>query len=198
MKTKDKIFWTLGAVLLMVLIVWGVCATAGSEFFNYEGYVIAVEKNESNQTVLTTVSGEHTHKFVLRWYTRQKFQKDEREISVGDRVMLTTTRFSDTNIEKISVNEGYSAEGKLVYTYEYPDKTFVLAVDPSSGAQYLIAVDGRISGTTGEKIRIYHAYPIYEQTVVQWAIARVSISEDSKLTEEEIAFVESKGYTLKE
>ena len=198
MKTKDKIFWTLGAVFLMVLIVWGVCATAGSKFFNYEGYVIAVEKNESNQTVLTTVSGEHTYKFVLRWYTRQKFQKDEREISVGDRVMLTTTRFSDTNIEKISVNEGYSVEGKLVYTQECPDNTFFLTTDPSSGAQYLIAVDGRISGTTGEKIRIYHAYPIYEQTVAQWAIARISISEDSKLTEDEIAFVESKGYTLKE
>ncbi len=100
MKTKDKIFWAVGAVLLIVLVVWGICATAGSDSYNYEGYVVSIDQNEKNQTVITTVSGNKTHEFVLKWHSRKRFEKDDREISVGDRVMLTTTRFSNTDIKR--------------------------------------------------------------------------------------------------
>ncbi len=58
------------------------------------------------------------------------------------------------------MSEGYSAEGKLIYVNEAPEKTLIL-----TESQTLISVDGRFSGTTGETVRIYHAYPISEQTV---------------------------------
>ena len=51
----------------------------------------------------------------------------------------------------------------------------------------------------GESIRIYHTYPITAQTITvlsdAQALLLTGVSEG--LTEEDIAFIESKGYTAK-
>lgn len=204
MKTKDKILWIFGAVFLICLIAWGICDTViGSNYYNYAGYVLEIKENEKNQTVITTVSGDKISEFVLKWHSRKRFEKEEREITVGDYVMLSTTRFSDTDVKKMSIDDGYSTEGKLIYVNE-ADAPLVLAVNSSTGLKYLVSIDyhtyynNAVNGATGNKVRIYHAYPIHEQSVSVLSNAYSIISEDSELTIEEIAFIESKGYTVKE
>ena len=203
MKTKDKLLWAFGAVFLIVLIVWGICETAGSDFYNYDGYITEIRRNEKNQTVLTTISGDKTSEFVLKWSSRKKYEKDVREIAVGDSVLLSTTRFSATDIKKIDVYEGYFTEGKLVYVNE-TDAPLLLAVNSSTGLKYLVSIDyhtyynNSVNGANGNKVRIYHAYPIHEQSVSVLSNAYSLISEDSELTIEEIAFIGAKGYRVKE
>ena len=204
MKTKDKILWIFGAVFLICLIAWGICvAVTGSDYYNYSGYVLEIKENKKNQIVLTTISGDKTSEFVLKWSSRKKYEKDVREITVGDSVLLSTTRFSHTDIKKISIDDGYSTEGKLIYVNE-ADAPLVLAVNSSTGLKYLVSIDyhtyynNAVNGATGNKVRIYHAYPIHEQSVSVLSNAYSIISEDSELMIEEIAFIESKGYTVKE
>ena len=198
MKTKDKLLWAFGAVFLIALIIWGICEAAGSDFYNYDGYITEIRRNEKNQTVLTTISGDKTSEFVLKWSSRKKYEKDVREITVGDYVMLSTTRFSHADIKKISIDEGYSTEGKLVYVNE-SEAPFILAVDAPTDQRYLIKIEyiGELTGATGDEICIYHYYPIHEQSLGVLSDAYTIASDGVELTIEEIAFIAAKGYTVK-
>ncbi|MBR6745296.1 MAG: hypothetical protein IKM00_08795 [Clostridia bacterium] len=202
MKTKDKLFWAFGAVFLIVLIVWGICS-AESDFYNYDGYVIDIKEKEKNQTVITTISGNKTSEFVLKWSSRKKYEKDVHKIAVGDRVMLSTARFSNVDIKKIDVHEGYFTEGKLVYVNE-AEAPLILTEDASTGLKHLVSIDYHtyyndvVNGATGNKARVYHAYPIHEQSDSVLSNAYSIISDESALTLEEIAWIEAKGYTVKE
>ena len=118
--------------------------------------------------------------------------------------MLSTTHFSDTNIKKISVDYGYSTEGKLVYINELPDTPFVLATESTTKMKYLISIvpsdTNLFDGVEmGEAIRIYHTYPITAQTITVLSDAQAFTSNDTSkgLTEEEVKFIEEKGYTVK-
>lgn len=84
--------------------------------------------------------------------------------------MLSTTQYSNANIKKISIDYGYSTEGKLVYINELPDTPFILAVEPTTQMKYLISIvptDTDLFDVVkiGETIRIYHTYPITAQTI---------------------------------
>ena len=169
MKTKDKILWIFGAVFLVCLIAWWIFeAVAGSDYYNYTGYVLEAKENEKNQTVITTISGDKTSEFVLKWHSRKRFEKEKREIAVGDYVMLSTMRFSNTDIKKMSIDEGYSTEGKLVYVNE-SEAPFILAVDAPTDQRYLIKIEyiGELTGATGDEIRIYHVNPLIFQSYLQ-------------------------------
>ena len=203
MKTSKKILICVGVFLLLLLITWGICETAGNNYYNYKGYVVDVIE-ENDDTVLVTVSGNVESRFSLKWYSREKYKKDTKDIEIGDLVMLSTTHFSDTNIKKISVDYGYSTEGKLVYINELPDTPFILATESTTKMKYLISIvpsdtnlfDG---AEMGEAIRIYHTYPINAQTITVLSDAQAFTSNDTSkgLTEEEVKFIEEKGYTVK-
>ena len=199
MKIRDKILWAFGAVFLIVLIVWSICNTE-SDFYNYAGYVTEISQNEREQTVITTLSGGQTSQFVLKWSSHKKFEKDERTLAVGDRVMLSTTHFSKVNIRKMCIEDGYFTEGKLVYVNE-SEAPLILAVESSQDQKYLVSLTchyGKIEGKTGDVVRIYHAYPIHEQSISVLDEAWTVISETSELTVEEIALIGAEGYTVKE
>ena len=203
MTTIKKIMIGAGAFLLLLLITWGICETAGSNYYNYKGYVVDVIE-ENDDTVLVTISGNVESRFSLKWYSREKYKKDTKDIEIGDLVMLSTTHFSDTNIKKISVDYGYSTEGKLVYINELPDTPFILATESTTKMKYLISIvpsdTNLFDGVKmGEAIRIYHTYPITAQTITVLSDAQAFTSNDTSkgLTEEEVKFIEEKGYTVK-
>lgn len=205
MKTKNKILTAVSAVFLLLLMTWGILETAGSGYYSYKGYVVNVRQDDRDQTIITTISGDKTSKFVLKWYSREKYKKEDRSIAIGDLVMLSTTQYSDTNIKKISVNNGYSTEGKLVYLRDLPDRPFILATDPTTRVKYLISIvptdtDLFDDLEMGESVRIFHSYPLSAQsvTVLSDAQAINASGEKEGLTDEEIAFIEEKGYTVKE
>ena len=202
MKTIKKIMIGVGVFLLLLLITWGICETAGSDYYNYKGYVVDVIE-ENGDTILVTVSGNVESRFSLKWYSREKYKKDTKDIEIGDLVMLSTTHFSDTNIKKISVDYGYSTEGKLVYINELPDTPFILATESTTKMKYLISIvpsdTNLFDGVEmGEAIRIYHTYPINAQTITVLSDAQALLSSgtNEELTEDEIKFVEEKGYTV--
>lgn len=203
MTTIKKIMIGAGVFLLLLLITWGICETAGSDYYNYKGYVVDVIE-ENGDTILVTVSGNVESRFSLKWYSREKYKKDTKDIEIGDLVMLSTTHFSDTNIKKISVDYGYSTEGKLVYINELPDTPFILATESTTKMKYLISIvpsdTNLFDGVEmGEAIRIYHTYPITAQTITVLSDAQAFTSNDTSkgLTEEEVKFIEEKGYTVK-
>ena len=204
MKTSKKILICVGVFLLLLLITWGICETAGSDYYNYKGYVIDIVE-ENGDTVIVTLSGNVESRFSLKWYSREKYKKDTKDIEIGDLVMLSTTHFSDTNIKKISVDYGYSTEGKLVYINELPDTPFILAVEPTTQMKYLISIvptDTDLFDVVkiGETIRIYHTYPITAQTITILSDAQAYSMGNggAGLTVEDKAFIEAKGYTVKE
>ena len=203
MKISKKILIGIGVFLLLLLITWGICETAGSNYYNYKGYVIDIVE-ENGDTIIVTLSGNVESRFSLKWYSREKYKKDTKDIEIGDLVMLSTTHFSDTNIKKISVDYGYSTEGKLVYINELPDTPFILATESTTKMKYLISIvpsdTNLFDGVEmGEAIRIYHTYPITAQTITVLSDAQAFTSNDTSkgLTEEEVKFIEEKGYTVK-
>ena len=203
MKTSKKIMIGVGVFLLLLLITWGICETAGSDYYNYKGYVVDIV-DENGDTIIVTLSGNVESRFTLKWYSREKYKKDNKDIEIGDLVMLSTTHFSDTNIKKISVDYGYSTEGKLVYINELPDTPFILATESTTKMKYLISIvpsdTNLFDGVEmGEAIRIYHTYPITAQTITVLSDAQAFTSNDTSkgLTEEEVKFIEEKGYTVK-
>ena len=203
MKTSKKILIGVGVFLLLLLITWGICETSGSNYYNYKGYVVDII-DENGETIIVTLSGNVESRFSLKWYSREKYKKDTKDIEIGDLVMLSTTHFSDTNIKKISVDYGYSTEGKLVYINELPDTPFILATESTTKMKYLISIvpsdTNLFDGVEmGESIRIYHTYPINAQTITVLSDAQAFTFSDTNegLTEEEVKFIEEKGYTVK-
>ena len=139
MNTSKKILIGVGVFLLLLLITWGICETAGSNYYNYKGYVVDIVE-ENGDTVIVTLSGNVESRFTLKWYSREKYKKETKDIEIGDLVMLSTTQYSNANIKKISIDYGYSTEGKLVYINELPDTPFILAVEPTTQMKYLISI----------------------------------------------------------
>ena len=203
MKTIKKILIALGAFALILLLIWGFCETAGSDYYNYDGYVTDI-KEENGETVLVTLSGDTESRFTVKWYTRKEYKKDTREIEIGDRIMLTTARYSDTNIKKLLVDKGYSIEGKIFYVEELPDRPFLFTTEPAYGTHLfdLISFDEEMLQRldTGDAVRVYYKYPFGSSVISVEIYALKSISEGSAedFSDAEKAFILDRGYTFKE
>jgi len=94
MKTSKKIMIGVGVFLLLLLITWGICETAGSDYYNYSGHVIDIAE-ENGDTVITTLCGKTESRFTLKWYSREKYKKDTKDIQIGDYIMLSTTQYAE-------------------------------------------------------------------------------------------------------
>lgn len=203
MKSRKRLLGIFVVVVLIILLAWDVLGVSENDPYNYEGYIVSVDRTEKNKTKLTTISGDDTLEFVLPWYSIQRYHKDTKELAVGDKVMLSTMQFSDTNIKKILVSDGYCTEGTLVYVNELPGIPFILSVDPVTQEQFFVHVHIEAPAeefeiVTGKRIRVYHTNLINDSSVAVVADTKSYVTDDSAqgLTEEEIAFIESKGYTV--
>ena len=203
MKTIKKIMIGVGVVLALFLITWGICETAGSDYYNYEGYVVDIVE-ENGDTVIVTLSGNVESCFTLKWYSREKYKKETKDIEIGDCVMLTTTQYSDTNIKKISVDYGYSVEGKIFYVETLPDRPFLFINEPLYGTHLfdLISFNENMFDDleTGDRVRVYYEHPFVAGAVTVQVDGLVYISEGSveDFSDAEKDFIAESGYSIKE
>ena len=203
MKTIKKIMIGVGAFLLLLLITWGICETAGSDYYNYKGYVVDIVE-ENGDTVIVTLSGNVESRFTLKWYSREKYKKETKDIEIGDLVRLTTTQYSDTNIKKISVDYGYSVEGKIFYAETLPDRPFLFINEPLYGTHLFDLIpseENMLSGLkTGDRVRVYYEYPFAAGAVTVQVNGLVYISEGSieDFSDAEKKFITDSGYKIKE
>ncbi len=197
-----KLFIVLGALLLVFLVTWGICETVGSDYYNYAGYITDIKENQSGETVLVTLSGNVESEFTVKWHTRKSAPRKQ-PFMVGDRILLSTTHFSDKNIKKLKIEVGYSSTGKLFYA-EGLDTPFILTAGEDTGERrYMISFithDDSIlaDAKMGDKVRVYHAFPmtIAAPTVIAEAGTVLEKGTEQPFDAEEIAFIESKGYSV--
>lgn len=194
-----KILIGIGILIAIFLVTWGVCEVANSNYYNYQGYVTNVFENEKGETVIVALSETSESTFTVKWYTKMTAPKRQ-PVDVGDKILLSTTRYSNTNIKKMKVVPGYSTEGKLVYV-EGLITPFVLAKENVTQARYLVSAiqyrDNTPDGPkTGDIVKIYHAFPATVSVAVDNSVVLAEGSIDV-LTTEDIAFIESQGYSLR-
>lgn len=193
-----KFLICLGSVIGIVFLTWGLCELADSGSYNYRGYITKVDENENGETIITTISGTQESTFTLKWYTRKNAEQKQ-PIAVGARILLSTAHNSETNIKKLKVMPGYSTVGKVVYI-EGIYHAFALGTIEETGMKYLVNMIGSPKGlNTGDLVRFFHDRPVYTNSVSVTSDGSVRIEQGSveDITEEEIAFIESKGYRLK-
>ena len=186
--------WIAAVLLLAALAVWAFSETKGSDSYNYQGYVIDIQGN-----IITTLSGDTESQFAVKWYTKKTFNEDKTEISVGDCIKLSTLG-SNGNIQKFSVYEGFSMEGKIVFM-ENQETPFILTVDKSFNYYMLYSLISAQDITyplqTGTQVKIYYQYPLNasSKTVVADVVTPTTdLLWD--LTEDEIAYIGRQGYTI--
>lgn len=188
----------IGCAVLVVIVTltWLVCETAGSDYYNYKGYVVDISE-EAGETVIVTLSGNTESRFTLKWYTRKKYEKDEKSIEIGDMIKLSTTHYSDTNIKKLSVDYGKSLAGKIfcIESPVIPERPFLFVNDPLYGTHIfeMFTFDEHLfeGMNTGDTVRVY-----YESSQMDAAV-RISDGAYEDFTDAEIAYIAGQGYTVK-
>lgn len=198
-KTKIAIF-TVAGFLVLLLAVWGLCETAGSEHYNYAGYVVDVQ-TANGTTVITTLSGDQVSEFRTAWYTKENFGDRNNTLNTGDYIMLTTVRNRD-RIKKFSVYEGYSIEGKIVHVAGL-QSPFILTTDETTKAFHFYSLITANSGAKapedGAPVKVYYQFPVPIGSITIVAdIIQPTGGEVQTLTQEEIAYITSQGYRLPE
>ena len=185
-----------------------ICATgcsgtaSGGDNYEYEGFVIDVYENAKGDTVIVCLSDDVESEYVIKKSTKIS-APGETPIAIGDHVMLTTTSRSDDAVERIKVSLGHSNTGRLIYV-EGDESPFLLT-DMNGGEKLLIKLideRGTLPGFSGlgDVIKVYHS----EQIVLDAPEAKVEAmifienGTAADLTDDDIAFIASKGYTVAE
>ena len=184
-------------VVAIGILVWASLQTKGSESYNYEGYIIGINKT-SEGTVLTIFNGNTQSEFVVKGNTKEKFNGDITELRVGDCIKLTTRKNSDRDIQKFSVYSGFSMEGKLV-NVEGQDTPFLLIPYYASYRLYSLIPVQEITSfpQTGTAVKIYYQYPINAATVSIVAdIIQPTSDIASPLADGEATYIANQGYTV--
>ena len=196
---KKIVLYVILPLLLLLLIVWAWCETAGSDSYNYQGYIVGMRDSEDG-TVITTICGDKTAEFTLKWYTQKKFSGELTALNEGAFIKLSTTRNSNSNVKKFSAYNGFSMEGKIVFVEEV-NSPFLLTTSQLTGSRYLYSLVSSQETSyplqTGTQVKVYHQYPLNpgNATVVVDALQPLS-DILSELTEEELAYMEQLRYTV--
>ncbi len=198
-----KTLLSVCAAIVIIIIAIYLFNSAGSDYYNYKGYVTDIYENAKGETEIVALSGDVESHFVIKPYTKISAPA-ENPVAVGDLIMLTTTRSSDENIKKMKIQPGYSTSGRIFYVEEI-DSPFILTVSAETGARYIanLVYSGDIvlpdiTGS-GDVIKVYHSTPLTESTVTLSVDAVVLVENGSidDITAEDIEFIKSKGYSVR-
>ena len=115
--------------------------------------------------------------------------------------MLSTTLFSDKNIKKAKSTVGYFTEGTMIYAGGMP---FVLIRLENTNTKHLINIipssTDLLNGIkTGDTVKLYHssAVPLTAApTLVADGVVIIDKEAHTSLSEEDIAFIQSQGYSI--
>ena len=200
---KKTLLSICAALVVIITVIYLVNSFAGSDYYNYKGYVTDVYENAKGETEIIALSGDVESHFVIKPYTKISAPA-ENPVAVGDLIMLTTTRSSDENIKKMKVQPGYSTSGKIFYVEEI-DSPFILTVSAETGARYIASlvysgdiVLPDITGS-GDVIKVFHSTPLTESTLTLPIDAVILVENGSAddITAEDIEFIKSKGYSVR-
>ena len=196
-----KIIFAVEILIAALLCLSGCALSASDENYEYSGFVTEVYQNVKGESVIVCIADDVISEYIIKNNTKIISDSAEDPISVGDYVMLTTTSRSDDVVEKIKVSLGQSNVGRLVYVEG--DATPFLLTEMSEGGKVLIKLiddRGTLPGASGigDVIKVYHR----EHIVLNDPIAEVEglvfveNGNAADLTEDDIAFIISKGYTV--
>lgn len=197
---KKKLLWLAILPLMLVIIaVWGYFETAGSDSYNYQGYIVAMRQSNDG-TVLTTVNEEGRAEFTVKWYTRKKFSGELTELTEGAFIKLSTTDDDSANIKKFSAYNGFSLEGKIVFM-ENLDSPFILTFDKAINYNMLYSLISAQNIAyplqTGTQVKVYYQYPLNASTkTIVVDVIEPTSDILNPLTEKEIAYIGRQGYTV--
>ena len=199
-----KILWIAIGLLLVALAFWFIFATSGSDGYDYQGYVVTVQKS-GKDTIITTISGNQLSEFIIKPNTKKEYNDHTAAVQVGDHIQLST-KGNSQNLDKFSVYTGYSVEGKLIHAAGL-ETPLLLVYDTTVKANtlYTLIIDETLlkdnstltSISTGTQVKVYYSYPLLgrNQKIVTHVIQPISDIFEP-LTEKEITYITSKGYTL--
>lgn len=199
---KKTLLSVCSAIVIIIIAIY-LFNSAGSDYYNYKGYVTDVYENAKGETEIIALSGDVESHFIIKSYTKIAAPSAD-PVAVGDLIMLTTTRSSDENIKKMKVQPGYSTSGKIFYVEEI-DSPFILTVSAETGARYIanLVYSGDIVlpdiTDSGDVIKVFHSTPLTESTVTLSVDAVIFVENGSMddITAEDIEFIKSKGYSVR-
>ena len=81
MKTSKNLLIGVGVFLLLLLITWGICETAGSDYYNYKGYVVDIVEENGDTDFLPGVmvdilDYEDTNEKMIAEYIKNQLEED--------------------------------------------------------------------------------------------------------------------------
>lgn len=197
-KIKKIVIFGILPLLVVLLAVWAFCETAGSDSYNYQGYIVAIRETDDG-IVLTTVNGDKKSEFTVKWYTRKQFHGELTELTEGAFIKLSTSNNS-ANIKNFSAYNGFSMAGKIVFM-ENLSSPFILSVDNAYHYNMLYSLipaeELSYPLQTGTQVRVYYQYPINASTkTIVVDVIEPTSDVISELTEAEIAFIGRQGYAV--
>lgn len=189
-------------VLILITLLLSASGCSGSsENWAYKGFIIEVYENARGEPVIVTISDDVESEFVIKTNT-EMIAPVHTPVSVGDYVQLTTTRSSDRDIKKMQVSVGYSTSGRLVF-FEGEESPFVLT-ETGDGARLLVRLiddNATLPGISGigDVIQVFHSSPVLHAEPIAAVEALIFLENGTAadITEEDIAFIVSQGYTVK-
>lgn len=196
-----RILSAVTAVLAVMLLLSGCTSASGDENYEYSGFITELYQNAKGDTVIVCLSDDVISEYIIKSSTKIVSAPADEPFAVGDHVMLSTTSRSDDVVEKIKVSLGQSNVGRLIYVES--DSTPFLLTDINGDGKLLIKLideRGTLPGVSGigDVIKVYHSeHIVHDDPVVEVeAMTFVENGTAADLTDEDIAFIASKGYTV--
>ena len=192
----------IATLLALVTLTALFTACGGTKEINYEykGFIIDVYENARGETAIVTLSGDVESHFVIKENTKVSGPAKEPFFIVGY-IMLNTTAHSDEYVKECKVVPGRVNEGRLVYV-EGDDTPFLLQIHDDGERLLIKLIDDEQNlhpGTSGmgDVIRVYHQEVIELNDPIARVEGLIYLENGSPadLTEEDVSFIISQGYT---